>query len=86
MLTPVYYGVLYFFDSADNIIIASVEAFVLGLSLDVLALLLVCVWFYTESDYYFNNLLHKENYPEPSKIALHWRAFNDTVCIKVNFK
>ena len=85
MLTPVYYGVLYFIDPANNII-ASVEAFVIGLVLDAIAFIATCLFFYTESDYYYSKLHRESDYTEPSKIALHWQAFKDKVCIKVNFE
>ena len=70
MLTPVYYGVLYFIDPANNII-ASVEAFVIGLVLDAIAFIATCLFFYTESDYYYSKLHRESDYTEPSKIALH---------------
>ena len=70
MLTPVYYGVLYFIDPANNII-ASVEAFVIGLVLDAIAFITTCLFFYTESDYYYSKLHRESDYTEPSKIALH---------------
>ena len=69
MLTPVYYGVLYFIDPANNII-ASVEAFVIGLVLDAIAFIATCLFFYTESDYYYSKLHRESDYTEPSKIAL----------------
>lgn len=89
MLSPVYYGVLYFIDPVANSFIAVVQKqpFVVGLCLDIFVFLMACVYFYTESDYCHRKWQDSNQYQiESSKISLQWQAFKDKVCIKVDFR
>ena len=86
MASPVYYGVLYFIDHANGFFDIKREVLLIGLIVDTVAFLTTCLIFYMKSDYYNYNKLRDDYVCEPCQLSLHWAAFKEKVCIKVDYK
>lgn len=96
MATPFYYGLLHLINPLNEFPVVDSQQyrqFIIGLVLDGLALfmsiLCLVINYHSNKEYKAKEWGIDDNESkinEPSNLLLHWRAFKDKVCIKVQYE
>ena len=87
MGSPFNYGILYLIDPVNTFPLTQNVGLkiAVGMGLDIVLIIIFVVFEYLE--YKDKNYVYKEKpTKEPSKLALHWNAIYNKICIKVEYE